>query len=254
MGFLDMFTKDVVQAPAAASSSPAPSSPAPTTGVQGVQGATTANPFALAPETPPVESPVTDYSKLWEPIAAPTPAPGTVPADPNAETNRIVEQAKGMDFTKVIPAEVFTKIQNGGPEAQGALAEALNVVAQAAYAQSHYASAATIKEAIKEARNEFQKEIPDIIRRHNVTDVLRGNDPRYNDPEIAPLLQAIDQQITLKFPQATSSQIADMRTQYLDRVAGKFSPSKDVPEVKDSRNGDVEDWDAFLRGGPNSGR
>jgi len=236
MGFLSFFEKG--DSPVAAPSTPAPATTqAPAAGN---------NPFELPGAKAPEGSPAVDYSKLWEPIAAPTPPAGVTPPDPNAETNRIVEQAKGMDFTKVIPAEVFTRIQNGGPEAQTALAEALNVVAQAAYAQSHYASASTVREAIKEARAEFQKEIPDIIRRHNVTDAIRGTDPRYNDPEIAPLLKAIDQQITVKFPNATSAEIAEMRTAYLDRVAGKFSPPKEVPAVKDPRNGDVDDWDALM--------
>jgi hypothetical protein len=240
MGFLGFFDSKTSQPAPVAATTPAPGTNAPAP----------ANPFELTPPPAPEGSPVPEFKNLWEPIAAPQVDPNAPPAVPAFnDPQRIADAAKGMDFTKIIPQDVFAKIQNGGSEANTALAEALNLVAQASYAQSHYASANTVKDAIAQARMEFQKEIPNIIRQHNVNDTLRGTDTRYQDPEIAPLLKAIDSQITLKYPEATAAQIAEMRTQYLDRVAGKFSPPKPAPVTKDPRNGDVEDWDALMMKG-----
>lgn len=246
MGFLDMFssnnTAPASTAPAPAANAPAPT-PAPNSGAP--------NPFAAPAPTPaPEGSPVPEFTKLWEPIASPAPDPNAPkPLSQEDHINKTIEAARQIDFSKVIPADTMAKIGAGGPDAQVAFAEALNLVNQATYAQSSFAASKLVEQAIATARQEFQKEIPGIIRQHNIHDTLRGEDTRYQDPEIAPLLKAIDQQITLKFPDATAAQISTMRSQYLDRVTGKINPKQEAIPPKDPRNGDVDDWDALMMKG-----
>jgi len=229
---------------------PSAPAPAPTPAPAATNAPAPADPFALPAAQPENKSPEPEFTKLWDPIAAPA-------ADPNApkaptqedKMKSTIEAARQIDFTKVIPADTMAKIAAGGPEAQTAFAEAINLVNQATYAQSSFAATQMVEQAIATARQEFQKEIPSIIRQHNIHDTLRGEDARYKDPEIAPLLKAIDQQITLKFPDATAAQISTMRSQYLDRVTGKINPKSDPTPTKDPRNGDVEDWDALMTAG-----
>lgn len=239
MSFLGLFdNKTSTPAPAPAATAPATAAPNTTPA---------ADPFALPATQDPAKSPAPEFNKLWEPIAAPAADPNAPKAPTNEDKMKsTIEAARQIDFTKVIPADTMAKIGAGGPEAQVAFAEAINLVNQATFAQSSFAANQMMEQAIATAKQEFQKEIPAIIRQHNIRDMLQGEDARYQDPEIAPILKAIDQQITLKFPDATGAQINTLRSQYLDRFTGKIAPKQDVIPPKDPRNGDVEDWDALM--------
>ena len=241
MGFLNFFeSKPAVSTPAPAA---APSTTQQQTAAPGTIE-TAPNPFAVNdPAAKPTESPVPDFNKLWEPIATPTPDPNAPkPVSQEDRIKQTIEAARQIDFTKVIPQDTMAKISAGGQDAQAAFVEAINLVNQATYAQSTFAADARIEQAIAKAGEEFKKQIPAIVRQHNLHDTLRGEDPRYKDPEIAPLLTAIDQQISLKFPDATAAQVNSMRSQYLDRVTGKLNPKPTETPTKDPRNGEVEDW------------
>jgi hypothetical protein len=192
------------------------------------------------------QSPLDQFNSLWQndPNANQQAASifGTV--DPKA----VMQAAQRMDFSKVVPADLQAKIAAGGPEGQAASLQAMNIVAQAAYAQSSVASTQLIEQAISKAREQFAAQIPSLIKQHSVSDTLRTENPAFSNPAVAPLVSAIEQQLSRKFPNATSAELNSMAKQYFNGVADIFGTgtSQQAQQQQTQRARPDTDWGKFL--------
>jgi hypothetical protein len=203
---------------------------------------------APAPATPAVPavptaevSPLDQFSALWEPTATQG-IDGTLPSNmfAGADPAKMLEAARKVDFAKSISPDTLAKITAGGPEAAAAFAAAMNDVSQRSYAQSSFASTKIVEAALAKFQEGLDNRLPSQIKKQQVSDSLRASNPALQHPAAAPIMEAMQAQLTVKFPNATVSEIQDMASQYLGAFTSAANPKKvdAVPEA--------ENWGKFF--------
>lgn len=233
MSIMDIF-RNVVASPTSATSTASETAPAPAT-----PGVTA----PIATPTPsPNASPLDNFTTLWEP----EPNKNTeTPADrfANVDPQKIMAAASGADFTKVITPETMNAIKAGGDGAMDAMLQAMNKMTQTVYAQSAIAANKIVSQALREASERSDADLPGKIKQQTVSDTLRTDNPALSHPAAAPILQAIEFQMSQKFPNASAAELTTLAKDYLVNFANLVSPkpSTTAAPVKKS-----EDWDSFL--------
>ena len=201
------------------------------------------SPAAVVPEIP-VEpaSPMDQFKTLWEPVVTQG-VDGTLPANMFAGANqgKMLEAARKVDFAKSIPPEVLAKITAGGPDAAQAFASALNDVSQRAYAQSSFASTKIVEAALAKFQEGLDNRLPSQIKKHQVSDSIRESNPALMHPAAAPIMEALQAQLTVKFPNATVSELQKMSGDYLTNFNSIANP------VKQAAVPISEDWDSYFK-------
>ena len=219
---------------------------APTPGMQSAPGNTnapaatpTGNPGS---QTNPNEPAGLDkFNDLWKPAESPA---GEQPNGLfNVDPKQLMEAARKIDFTKVIQPTQLQAIAQGGEGAVNAFAQALNTVAQTVYAQNAHATAKIVEQAVSRSQETMRNELPQHIKRQTVSESLRTENPALSHPAAAPILGALEQQLTTKFPNATASEIKSMATDYLTSFAGTFQkPAQQSSQSTPSGT----DWDSWI--------
>ena len=198
---------------------------------------------SAAPVVTPAEnvSPLDEFKTLWEPSTTPT-VDGTLPVNMFAGTDpaKMLDAARKVDFAKSIPPEVLAKITAGGPDAAAAFATALNDVSQRAYAQSSFASTKIVEAALAKFQEGIDSRLPAQIRNHQVSQSLRESNPALMHPAAAPIMEAMQAQLSAKFPNATVSELQGMASQYLTAFNQAANP------VKQAAVPASEDWGKFF--------
>jgi hypothetical protein len=192
------------------------------------------------------QSPVAKFNDLWEP---PKTEDGTPPST-GFDSQKWMEAAGKIDFTKVVSQEDLSKISAGGQDAVAAFANALNKTAQTVFGQATIVSQKMIDKRIEEAREEFSSQIPSLVRKQSMQDGLLGKNPAFANPAIRPLIEAVQAQIAERYPKATSGELEQMAQDYLAGAAQIISPPKQKQAQSDSKNRgakDDEDWEAYLQ-------
>lgn len=122
-------------------------------------------------------------------------------------------------------------------------AQALNKVAQTVYAQNAMATSKIVEQALGNAKTAWTSELPGFIKSQNVSETLRTENPAFNHPAASPILGALQQQLNVKFPNASSQEIASMAKSYLGQFAQAVSPQQSQQSAKPE---DGVDWTKFL--------
>lgn len=253
MSIFDFFSSNTP----AATTTPAPAAPtpAPAPAATGAQQAAGANPTIPTAGNSPVQtdpanptaapkSPLDNYQDLWK--IDTTQQPATPASLFETDPAKYMEAAAQLNFAQILKPEQLTAISQGGEAATQAFAASINSVAQAVFAQATHANTKLIEQALVQQRQEFAKELPNLIKRHNVSDSLRTSNPAFNHPAAAPILSAMEAQLTKKYPTATASEIQQHAQTYLSAFAGVIAPQT-VPQPAASAPDEV-DWEALLSG------
>lgn len=227
-----------------------------------VFGTPKAPPVAAPAVTPPVVPPVNTvpepkptaptslldkHKQVWETPPAPKVDPNAPkPFLDNISEEAVSKAAKTVAFTNAVTPEIREKIAKGGAEAQEAFMEALNTVAQEVYGKTALAGSAITKKALEEMRGDFLKELPKLIREHTTKGSASRLNPVFKDPALAPVVSALEQTFTVKFPEASADEIATMVQTYMDDMTTHLQNSKAKPKTRSNKNGtDDVDWEAF---------
>ncbi len=187
----------------------------------------------------PNESPLEQFKDLWK----------NDPVDPNKQSNepanptpqQLLEAASKVDFSRVIDQENLKKVAAGGEEAVGALVALLNKSSQAVYGQTAVVSQKLIEKAVEQAEARFQERLPGLVKKHTARDSLVTENPAFNDPAVSTVVEAVQDRLAVKFPNATASEIKKMAQDYFSGAATKLSPQKSEPTKKDSSSNEP-DW------------
>lgn len=193
------------------------------------------------------EAPLDKYKDLWQPVVhdEKNPAPqnqGPAPVDPQ----KLMEAAAKVDFSKIVNQDMLAKIAGGGEEAAAAFVQALNLTAQTVYGQSAVTTAKIVEQAVSQARDDFASQIPGMLRNQNIKSRVFEDNPAFNNPAVAPLIEAQVQQLSLKYPKATPAELNGMAKEYLAGVAGLINPPKADASAKGKTSAQGEDWDAYM--------
>jgi hypothetical protein len=198
------------------------------------------------PEGAENKNPLDAFSDLWknEPNTSGQPAEQNMF---NVDPQKLMEAAGKVDFTKVIKPEHLQAIGAGGEGAVQAFGAALNAVAQTVYAQSALATTKIVEQAVNKTNEKFQSDLPGLLKKHNVSDTLRTENPAFSHPAVQPLISALESQMTQKYPNATAKEINDMAKQYLEASFGQLIPAKEAEQTPAKKGAAKDvDWEAFL--------
>ncbi len=251
MSLADMFKS--VLAPAAPAPAPAtpPGVPVPgnITKQDPTQVSATTAPNGTIPAQPapvPTEppSPLAEFKDIWQPD--PNAIPASAAAGFNIDPAKMFEAAKKTDFSRFMNPENLKAIAAGGEGAVKAMMDTMNGVAQAAYGQSAVAAAKIVEAALAKNKETFDAALPGLIRKHQVSDTLRTENPIFNNPAIQPIISALESQLMIKHPQATAAQINAEAKKYVEALGSSFAPKLVVDAATAAKAKNEVDWTNFL--------
>lgn len=194
------------------------------------------------------QSPADKFADLWEPVKqdeskANEQSTGLTP-------EKMLEAASKVDFKRVLDQESLAKIKAGGDDAVQALAELLNKTAQTVYGQSTVVAQKLMEAQEERLKAEFIKQVPGLVKKHSMRDSFLAENPAFKKPSVAPVVEAIQSQLAVKFPNATASELNVLAKEYLQNAASDFAP---VPKKTLTAAEAAEvDWDEYMKTPENS--
>jgi hypothetical protein len=183
-------------------------------------------------------SPMAGFEKLWQNDdtnkgAAPVPLFDIDPAKLN-------EAVKTADFTRQLPPEIIQKALSGDKEA---FVAAMNGVAQQAFSHQTMATTKLIEQALDKRDAELGNKIPDLVRNANISENL-ADSPLFQNEATRPLMESLQAQLAIKYPKATSAQIAEQARSYIANFA-KLATGNPAADAKQTAADKADDWSGF---------
>lgn len=254
MSIMDMFsfTKPAVAPVPAAPTGPSQPGSIPASAPNSGATSTGAAPNGTLPAAggdlaAPAATPLDAFKDIWntEPADPANPKPdGSVFG--NVDPKKFMEAAGKIDFSKAVTPEQLQAIAAGGEGAVAAFAAALNKTAQGVYAQSAYATTKIVEQALAKSKDSFLTELPQHIKRQQVSSNLHEANPIFSNPAVKPIISALEAQMTVKYPQATATEITTMAQNYVAALGTSFTPAP-VPKPGEKKD-EGTDWSKFLEG------
>lgn len=152
------------------------------------------------------ESPLDGYIKLWEHAESDGKPLQLVPPL-TADPTKLLEAAKTVDFTKAMNPELLDKAAKGDAASLGQL---VNEAAQAGYAQSALATTKILEAALTRQAAMFKDTVmPEILRRHSISQNVRVDNPIFDNPAVKPILEGLESQLAVKYPTSSATEISN---------------------------------------------
>jgi hypothetical protein len=253
MSIMDMFRTAVTPNPAAAQVPGTPATPGqipagkPTpTEANATTAANGVVPDGASNE--PAKPPIDEFKDLWQPPAVDPNAPKDTNIF-NVDPKKLMEAAGKIDFSKVVKPEIMARVVAGGEDGAKAMMEAMNVVTQQVYAQSSFATTKIVEQAVAKATEQFTAKIPDLVKQQQLRDSTLTENPALSHPAAQPVVQAIQTQLQLKYPNATAAELRSMTSKYFDGLleAANAPKTAAAAEVAATKKAATEtDWSTFL--------
>lgn len=190
------------------------------------------------------KSPLETHSKLWEPVKVEEPKE----KQPTQEElhAKMMEAANKVDFSKVVDAESLKKIVSGGEDAAQALVGLLNKTAQTVYGQSAVTTQKLVDRAVAEAEQRFAEKVPALVKNQSAKDSLFTEHPAFANPVTRPVVEAIQNQLSVQYPKATPQELNKMAKEILEGTAAIFAPKQ--KEATKAGGAQEEDWTKYFEG------
>jgi len=189
------------------------------------------------PETE--KNPLDQFNTLWDTNPdAPAPAGEFTPEV--LDQTKLQEVISKTDMTSVLTPELQAKINAGGEEAQGAMIEALNLVAQQTLMQSTTVANKMMENNSTKLMEAMMAKLPDLVKAQSVNNTLVEQNPIFSNPAVKPIMDASKAQLQTKFPNATPAELTKMAQDYILAMGQAFNPAP-APEALP---GD-QDWSNF---------
>lgn len=259
-------TSGIPGAPAAGGGTPPPNPAAGAgTGATGNPGGTqepaNSNPAGTGTATTdPNKSPLDQFSALWEPNkddkGNPLPPPSntvSIAFDPA----KMGEALGKVNLASNVPADLVQKALGGD---QQAFIEAMNAVGKNTFMLAAQSAVKLMEDALKKHDANVSARLPGMVKEHMTSDRLVTENPVFSHPSTAPVLQALQKQFQLKYPNATATELQNMAKQYLSGVAEMFNAGNNAGGNNGNGGGGGssstqptgaanDDWEAFFKAG-----
>lgn len=264
MNVFDMFRPQQQAAPAAQPNAPVPNMGPSGTGPLAPTGDATQqqNQNQQQQQQQEPKSPLADFTDFWKdtPLADGEQAqpnwddPSSIVPGMKIDPKKMFEAAQRIDFAKVMPAEKVKAALAGDAVAFG---DCMNAVVHSAYANMAMSTSRIVEASLKQMAPKLFAALPSHIRKHVVSDTVNTDNPIFQDPAVAPMLEMVKSQMQMKFPKASAKEISDKAKQYVSGFAetvtksGKAGTAANNPrtgkplEKKGTGN---EDWSDFFVG------
>lgn len=199
-------------------------------------------------------APLDEFKTLWEPVKADPNNPDTGLDFNNIDPQKMMEAARKVDFTQILTPEIQASIAKGGEEGVKATISAMNQMNQLVYGQSAMATTKIVGAAVENARQEFAKQIPGLVKAAALQSNLVKANPVFQNPAVTPIVEGLKSQLLIKFPNATSDQLTEMAQSYFLGVAQSIpqpgtnsqNPDANKKKAKNMTGKGDEDWGDFF--------
>jgi hypothetical protein len=205
------------------------------------------NPMVPAGTADPQTTPLDAFSTLWE---TPKVDPNAPPSDPNnyfatLDPAKVMESAKKVNFAnQQVTPEMLAEVAKGGPDAVKVMMQLINQSSQAVYGQSALATASIVQKALDAQREQFQKQLPGILKNQLVSDSLATENPIFTNPALQPMVDMVRQQVLQKFPTATQAETKQQIVSFFNAMQGELQPKPTVSAKQKAADG--MDWDSWV--------
>lgn len=186
-------------------------------------------------------SPLDQFKDIWEPVKTEGEEQPPIVLD----AAKVQEAMSKADFSNVMTKENLSAIAQGGEEAMQAFQESMNAVARQVMTQSTLISNKMIEQAISKAEKTQSANLAKLLKQQSLKENLADSNPLFKDPAIKPVIEAVQTQLAAKYPDATTSELAKMATDFVTVMGEQFSPKPATPS-KDKES--QADWTSFLEG------
>lgn len=167
-------------------------------------------------------SPLDKYKDIWQldPKAAKPATPAELAIPITTDPAKMLAAARGVDFLKGISAENLDKALKGDG---AALLAIVNEATQNAYAQSATATTRLISAALEKQATVFQdKVMPELLRRHEISQATAADNPVLQSDTVKPLLSMVEAHLATKNPTSSAAEISKLARAYMGDVSGEI--------------------------------
>lgn len=204
------------------------------------------------------KSPLDQFTSLWEPNkddkGNPLPPPSnavSIAFDPA----KMGEALNKVNLASNVPADLVQKALGGD---QQAFVEAMNAVGKNTFMLAAQSAVKLMEDALKKHDANVSARLPGMVKEHMTSDRLVTENPVFSHPSTAPVLQALQKQFQLKYPNATATELQNMAKQYLGGVAEMFNAGNNANNSNGTDGNKAttqppgtatDDWEAFFKAG-----
>lgn len=202
------------------------------------------------------KAPLDDFAKMWQtpvdkdgkPISVSNP---TLVPNLKIDPEKILAAAKQNDYLKGLPEELLTKIAAGD---SAAMLAAINHVAQTTQAGATANTATIVERALQAQQAKFFDEVmPAMLRKYSIDQTLRADNPLFDNAAAQPVLNLISNQLQVKNPTASATEIKQLSLDYLKDFAtlvagttGSQLVSKPTESTARGGKGQDTNWEDFF--------
>lgn len=204
---------------------------------------TQGNPAQAGQEGAPTsDSPLDQFKDLWhtEPNKdAPEQQEAIVPSLAPEDVQKALAN---HDFTQGITQDQLAAISAGGEEAQQAFAQALNAVSRQVMTSSTLVTNKLVEQAVTKALEQQAAKMPSMLRSQAAQNHLKDTNPIFSNPAVQPIVEATQERLLQKFPNATPAEITKMTEDFVLAMGQEFAPKP----AESSTTINATDWEKFL--------
>lgn len=156
---------------------------------------------------------------------------------------------------QVMTPELRTAIVGGGEQAVAAMGQLINGAIQQSMKVMWNASNNMMTKSFEAAEAGFLQQVPDHVRDFMSFNNLASSNPLMKNPNYAPLVDSVRQQIQMKYPKATADQIQAATTKYFDDMYADMNGTRQQQQQQNQqqtndqklRQGSADaDWAAWI--------
>ena len=188
------------------------------------------------------KTPLDQYNDLWETPKQDKSTPAEYKPE-QLDPAKLQEVMGKAVLTGAISPELQARITAGGEDAQVAMVEAMNNVAQQTMMQSTVVANKMMEQNSTKLMEAMLAKIPGLVKSQSVNNSLQETNPIYSNPAVAPVIDAVKAQMQIKYPNATTAELTGMAQKFVNAMADTLNPV--IPEATQSTSGDTDfsDWE-----------
>lgn len=168
-------------------------------------------------------SPLDNYAELWQPVKQVEGAAPPASIVPQLDSTKLRASIKDANFIQSIDP---TMMQNAMKGDVAAFSHVLNEAVKLGFEQSVLAGRTLTETSINNFGSNQRSEIPGMVKSQMVRETLQEN-PLYQHEATRPLISALEQQLSQKYPTATAAEITSHAQNYIKEFAAIAAPKQE---------------------------
>lgn len=169
-------------------------------------------------------SPLANFADLWKTDTTQNLGNQSLVPTFNLDPKGLMEGASKINFTNHISQELVQKAMSGDA---AAFLDVINQASQFGFANATMASGELVKNSLGSAQDILKGNIlPAAMRDNQISQAINAENPIFQNPAVAPMLNTLRQQLSVKYPTSPPQEIANMAARYLSDMSTAIVSSR----------------------------